>query len=62
MMLGWSEPRLTKQWDTPASQSAWKKAEDVVYILCSAVCTVAFLLQEFLPPGYVDDEREKEEY
>jgi len=33
MMLGWSEPRLTKQWVTPASQMASKKANDVVYIL-----------------------------
>lgn len=33
MMLGWSEPRLTKQWVTPASQMASKKANDAVYIL-----------------------------
>ena len=33
MMLGWSEPRFTKQWVTPASQRASKKANDVVYIL-----------------------------
>lgn len=38
MMLGWSEPRLTKTWVTPASQSASKKAKEVVYIsgCCSA--------------------------
>jgi len=33
MMLGWSDPRLTKQWVTPASHSASKKANEVVYIL-----------------------------
>ncbi len=32
MMLGWSEPKFTKQWVTPASHSASKKANDVVYI------------------------------
>lgn len=36
MMLGWSEPRFTKQWVTPASHSASKKANDVVYILFEA--------------------------
>jgi hypothetical protein len=33
MMLGWSEPRLTKTCSTPASHSASKKANEVVYIL-----------------------------
>lgn len=33
MMLGWSEPRLTKTCETPASQRASKKANDVVYML-----------------------------
>ena len=33
MMLGWSEPRLTKTYSTPASHSASKKANEVVYIL-----------------------------
>jgi hypothetical protein len=32
MMLGWSEPRFTKTWVTPASHSASKKANDVVYM------------------------------
>ena len=32
MMLGWSEPRLTKQWVMPASQMASKKAKEAVYI------------------------------
>lgn len=32
MMLGWSEPRLTKQWVMPASQMASKKANDAVYM------------------------------
>lgn len=33
--LGWSDPRLTKQWETPAAAMASKKANDVVYILGS---------------------------
>lgn len=33
MILGWSEPRLTKQWVTPASHSASKKANDAVYMI-----------------------------
>ena len=32
MILGWSEPRLTKQWVTPASQMASKKADEAVYM------------------------------
>ncbi len=32
MMLGWSEPKFTKQWLTPASHRASKKASDVVYM------------------------------
>jgi hypothetical protein len=32
MMLGWSDPRLTKQCETPASAMASKKANDVVYM------------------------------
>jgi hypothetical protein len=32
MMDGWSEPRLTKQCVTPASQMASKKAKDAVYL------------------------------
>ena len=32
MRLGWSDPRLTKQWETPAAAIASKKANDVVYI------------------------------
>lgn len=32
MMLGWSDPRFTKQCVTPASHSASKKANDVVYM------------------------------
>jgi hypothetical protein len=32
MMLGWSDPRLTKQCVMPASQMASKKANDAVYI------------------------------
>lgn len=35
MMLGWSEPRFTKQWLTPAPHSASKKADDAVYIVAS---------------------------
>jgi hypothetical protein len=41
MILGWSEPRLTKTWDTPASHSASKKANDVVYILGLLALSVA---------------------
>jgi len=37
MMLGWSEPRFTKQCVTPASHSASKKAKEVVYMLGGAV-------------------------
>lgn len=33
MKLGWSEPRLTKQWVTPASQMASRKALDAVYMV-----------------------------
>lgn len=33
MMLGWSDPRFTKQCVTPASHSASKKANEVVYML-----------------------------
>jgi hypothetical protein len=33
MSPGWSDPRLTKQWETPAAATASKKANDVVYIL-----------------------------
>jgi hypothetical protein len=33
MMLGWSDPRFTKQWVIPASHIASKKANDAVYIL-----------------------------
>lgn len=33
IMLGWSDPRFTKQCVTPASHSASKKANDVVYML-----------------------------
>jgi len=40
MMLGWSEPRLTKTWVTPASHSDSKKAKDVVYILPNSVSDV----------------------
>jgi hypothetical protein len=32
MMLGWSDPRFTKQCVTPASHSASKKADDAVYV------------------------------
>jgi hypothetical protein len=32
MMEGWSDPRLTKAWLTPYSQSASKKAKDAVYL------------------------------
>lgn len=32
MMDGWSEPRLTKTWETPAEKRASKKAEEVVYM------------------------------
>jgi len=32
MRPGWSDPRLTKQWETPAAAIASKKANDVVYI------------------------------
>lgn len=35
IMLGWSEPRLTKTCSTPASHSSSKKANDAVYILVS---------------------------
>jgi hypothetical protein len=31
--LGWSEPRLTKQWVTPAAHRASKKANEAVYLL-----------------------------
>jgi hypothetical protein len=37
IILGWSEPKLTKQWVMPASQMASKKAKDAVYILGFAV-------------------------
>jgi hypothetical protein len=37
-ILGWSEPRLTKQWVMPASHSASKKANEAVYMLS---CDVA---------------------
>lgn len=37
MILGWSEPRFTKQWLTPAAQRASKKANEVVYMLGSIV-------------------------
>ena len=33
IMLGWSDPRFTKQWVTPASWMASKKAKDAVYIV-----------------------------
>lgn len=33
MILGWSDPRFTKQWLTPALHSASKKADDAVYIV-----------------------------
>jgi len=39
MMLGWSEPKLTKQCETPASAMASKKANDVVYIVASEGCS-----------------------
>lgn len=32
MILGWSDPRFTKQWVTPALHSASKKADDAVYM------------------------------
>jgi hypothetical protein len=32
MIEGWSDPRLTKTWLTPYSQSASKKAKDAVYL------------------------------
>ena len=32
-ILGWSEPKLTKQFLTPASTRASKKANDVVYLV-----------------------------
>lgn len=35
MMLGWSEPKLTKQWVTPASEMASKKADEAVYMVGS---------------------------
>lgn len=35
MILGWSEPKFTKTWVTPASHRASKKANDVVYMLGS---------------------------
>ena len=31
MMAGWSDPKLTKTWLTPACQMASKKASDAVY-------------------------------
>jgi hypothetical protein len=36
--LGWSEPRLTKQWVTPASHRASKKANEAVYLLHFQLC------------------------
>jgi hypothetical protein len=33
MILGWSDPRFTKQWVTPAPQRASKKANDAVYMV-----------------------------
>jgi hypothetical protein len=61
MMLGWSEPRLTKTYSTPASHSASKKANEVVYILGALVvdvddqrvCETALLVVE-------EEEREEE--
>lgn len=32
MMLGWSDPRLTKTWLMPASPRDSKKAKEVVYM------------------------------
>lgn len=45
---GWSEPRLTKTWATPASHKASKKAKDAVYMLSvgsvlSTQCNLDFL-------------------
>ena len=44
MMLGWSEPRLTKQWVMPASQRASKKAYEAVYVSGTAAWVEACLL------------------
>lgn len=60
MMLGWSEPRLTKTWETPASQRASKKAKDVVYMLGGeAVSWRALLVDSGV--GRRDREEEMEE-
>jgi hypothetical protein len=32
-LTGWSDPRLTKTWATPASHNASKKAKEAVYML-----------------------------
>jgi hypothetical protein len=33
ILTGWSEPKLTKTWATPASHNASKKANEAVYML-----------------------------
>lgn len=40
IILGWSEPRFTKQWVIPASQIASKNANDAVYMLSGSVAMV----------------------
>lgn len=46
MMLGWSDPRFTKQCVTPASHSASKKANDVVYMVGGVTVVVDNVLTE----------------
>jgi hypothetical protein len=58
MMLGWSEPRLTKQWVMPASQMASKKANDAVYILC---CSASVLMDEEVGRTEAGAEAEEED-
>lgn len=43
MMLGWSEPRFTKQWLTPALHSASKKADDAVCMAAVLAPSAVFL-------------------
>lgn len=42
MILGWSDPRFTKQWLTPALHSASKKADDAVYIVTCCRVSLPF--------------------
>ena len=55
MMLGWSEPRFTKQCVTPASHRASKKAKDVVYISAVGSVVAAAVVERDLIWGNAND-------